>query len=184
MLLCSVRRPPINQDLCSGHTLNSALASLQTVASALVPAIGTTATAKYTTYNASVADTAIATASATAGAVTGSYNLEVSALAASQRLVTPSYAGGNASTAIATGSLQIEFGKLSGNSYTADNARSATITIDSSNATLGGLRDAINASNIGASATIVTGINGAQLVLSSNNTGLSNVIRLSGLTGF
>lgn len=165
-------------------TLQSALGSLQTAASALVPAIGTTAAAKYTTYTASVADTSIATASASAGAVAGTYSLEVSALAKNQRLVTPAYSGGSASTAIATGSLKIELGKLSGGVYTADSARSTTITIDSSHATLGGLRDAINAANIGASATIVTGTNGAQLVLTSSDTGLSNVVRLSGLTGF
>lgn len=166
-------------------TLKSVLSSLQTAASSLVPNIGTTAIAKYTTYNVSVADTSIATASATTGAVAGSYALEVSSLAQSQRLVTPAYASGSASTVIATGDLQIDFGKLSGGTYTADSARSKTITIDSTNATLGGLRDAINAANIGASATIVTGTNGAQLILSSNTTGLSNVIKLSGtLAGF
>ena len=170
-------------------TLQSALSSLQTAAGSMAPATGTTAATKYTTYNASVADTSIATASAGAGAVTGSYSLEVSSLAQSQRLVTPAYAGGSATTPIATGDLQIEFGKLSGGVYTADSARTKTITIDSSNATLGGLRDAINTANIGVSATIVTGTNGAQLVLSGIGTGVSNVMKLSGtgippLTGF
>jgi flagellar hook-associated protein 2 len=154
-----------------------------------VPATGTTAVAKYTTFNASLADTSIASASASTGAVAGSYSLEVSSLAQSQRLVTPAYVAGSASTVITTGDLLIEFGKLSGGIYTSDSLRSKTITIDSTNATLGGLRDAINAANIGASATIVTGTNGAQLVLSSDATGLSNVMRLSGtgttpLTGF
>jgi flagellar hook-associated protein 2 len=150
----------------------------------MVPATGTTAVVKYTTFTASIADTTIASASASTGAVAGSYSLEISALAKSQRLVTPAYVGGSAATVIATGSLLIEFGKLDGGVYTGDSLRSKTITIDSSNATLGGLRDAINAANIGASATIVNGTGGAQLVLSSNETGLSNVIRLSGLTAF
>lgn len=165
-------------------TLQGALSSLQTAAGAMVPATGITAVAKYTTFNASVVDTTIASASATTGAVAGSYSLEVSALAKSQRLVTPAYVGGSASTPIATGDLLIEFGKLDTGVYTVDSLRNKTITIDSSNATLGGLRDAINAANIGASATIVNGTNGAQLVLSSKDTGLSNVVRLSGLTGF
>ena len=165
-------------------TLQGALSSLQTAAGSMVPATGTTAVVKYTTFTASIADTTIASASASTGAVAGSYSLEISALAKSQRLVTPAYVGGSAATVIATGSLLIEFGKLDGGVYTGDSLRSKTITIDSSNATLGGLRDAINAANIGASATIVNGTGGAQLVLSSNETGLSNVIRLSGLTAF
>ena len=165
-------------------TLQGALSSLQTAAGSMVPATGTTAVVKYTTFTASIADTTIASASASTGAVAGSYSLEISVLAKSQRLVTPAYVGGSATTAIATGDLLIEFGKLDGGVYTGDSLRSKTITIDSSNATLGGLRDAINAANIGASATIVNGTGGAQLVLSSNETGLSNVIKLSGLTAF
>ena len=165
-------------------TLQGALSSLQTAAGSMVPATGTTAVVKYTTFTASIADTTIASASASTGAVAGSYSLEISVLAKSQRLVTPAYVGGSATTAISTGDLLIEVGKLDGGVYTGDSLRSKTITIDSSNATLGGLRDAINAANIGASATIVNGTGGAQLVLSSNETGLSNVIRLSGLTAF
>jgi flagellar hook-associated protein 2 len=165
-------------------TLQGALSSLQTAAGSMVPATGTTAVVKYTTFSASIADTTSASAAASTGAVAGSYSLEISALAKSQRLVTPAYVGGSATTVIATGNLLIEFGKLDGVVYTGDSLRSKTITIDSSNATLGGLRDAINAANIGASATIVNGTSGAQLVLSSNETGLSNVIRLSGLTAF
>jgi flagellar hook-associated protein 2 len=165
-------------------TLQGALSSLQTAAGSMVPATGTTAVVKYTSFTASIADTSIASAAASTGAVAGSYSLEISALAKSQRLVTPAYVGGSATTVIATGNLLIEFGKLDGVVYTGDSLRSKTITIDSSNATLGGLRDAINAANIGASATIVNGTSGAQLVLSSNETGLSNVIRLSGLTAF
>lgn len=165
-------------------SLQGALSSLQTAAAAMVPSTGTAAIEKYTTYSASVADATIASAAASSGAVSGTYSLEVTSLAKSQRLVTPAYAGGSANTAIATGTLSIEFGSLSGGAYTADSARSKTITIDSSNATLGGLRDAINAASIGATATIVNGTNGAQLVLSSNATGLANVLQLSGLTGF
>lgn len=165
-------------------SLKGALSSLQSSASALVPGTGVTLADKYLSTNASVADTTIASASATSSAVAGTYSLEVSSLAKNQRLVTTAYAGGSASTAIATGTLTLEFGTLSGGTYTADSARQRTITIDSSNATLGGLRDAINAANAGVSATIINGTSGAQLVLTSTSTGLSNVMRLSGLTGF
>lgn len=166
-------------------SLQRVLSALQTSASSMVPPTGTTAAAKYTTYSASVADTSIATASASSGAVAGSYSLSVSSLAQNQRLVSPSSAGyTGSSSVIGTGDLKIEFGSLSGGVYTADGARTKTITIDSTNATLGGLRDAINKANAGVSATIVSGTGGAQLVLTSNSTGLSNVMRMSGLTGF
>jgi len=179
-------------------SLQSTLSSLQTAAGAMVPATGTTATAKYnpTTYSASIADTSIATASASTGAVAGSYSLEVSALAQGQRLVSPSDAAYTSATSvIGTGELTVDFGALSAGTFTADSTRSKTITIDSTNNTLGGLRDAINAANIGASATIINGVNSttganeSHLVISSTQTGLSNVMQLSGtgttpLSGF
>jgi len=165
-------------------TLSSALSSLQSAASSLIPTSGTTAANMYQTYSASVADSTIASATAKSGAVAGSYSLEVSSLAQSQRLVTPAYSGGSASTAIDTGTLKIELGSLSGSTFTADSTRTLSITVDSSNATLGGLRDAINAAKGGVSATIVNGSSGAQLVLTSTSTGTANVMRLSGLNNF
>jgi flagellar hook-associated protein 2 len=60
-------------------------------------------------------------------------------------------------------------------------AESFDLTIDSSNNTLAGIRDAINdaADNTGVSATIVTGDDGARLVLSSKETGTDNALRIS-----
>lgn len=166
-------------------TLKGGLSSLQTAAAALIPPVGTSAADKYASYRASVADATIASATAGAGAIAGSYSLEVSSLAKAQRLVSPSAAGYTDATApIASGTLTIEFGTLASGTFTADSSRTKTLTIDSTNHTLGGLRDAINAANGGVAATIVKGTAGAQLVLSSTGTGLSNVMRLSGLTGF
>lgn len=165
-------------------TLQGSLSALQSSASALIPGTNVSLTDKYLSTNASVADTTIASATATASAVAGTYSLEVSSLALNQRLVTPAYAGGSSSTTIATGTLTLDFGTLSGGTFTSDVTRTRTITVDGTNNTLGGLRDAINAAGAGVSATIVNGTAGAQLVLSSNSAGLSNVMKLSGLTGF
>ena len=185
LLTLQTREASYQSRISALGSLNSALATLQTAATSLVPSIGTTAAEKYASFSATVANTDIASATTTTGAVAGSYSLEVSSLAKSQRLVTPSSAGyTSASSPIGTGDLKIEFGSLSGSTFTADSARTKTITIDSTNNTLGGLRDAINSANIGASATIVVGTNGAQLVLASTSTGLSNVMQFSGLTGF
>jgi flagellar hook-associated protein 2 len=171
-------------------SLNGALASLQTAASNLLPASGKTAAEKYTSFSANVADTTIASATASAGAVPGAYTLEVSRLAQSQRLVTatpglpPASPYANADASIAQGTLTIDFGKLSEGVYTDDSARRIAVTIGPENATLGGLRDAINAANGGVTATIITGSAGAQLVLTAKNSGNENVMRLSGLAGF
>lgn len=171
-------------------SLKSVLSSLQTAAGNLLPATGKTMAEKYSAYSAKVTDTAIATATATSSSVPGTYSLEVSALAYQQRIATttpgapPTSPYADASAVIAQGTLTIEFGSLSGGTYTADSTRKLDIVIDSSNATLGGLRDAINKANGGVSAAIVTGTAGAQLVLTSKETGTKNVMQLSGLTGF
>lgn len=173
-------------------TLQSSLAALQTAAAGLTPSSTQTATEKFSSYSASVADTTIASASAAKGAVAGSYSLEVSSLATAQRLVSPASAFVSASTAlnVDAGTLKIEFGKftpatttpVAAATYTPDATRNLDISI-SANASLNDIRDAINAKNGGVSATIVTGTNGPQLVLTSLKEGTDNVMRLSGLTG-
>lgn len=173
-------------------TLQSSLAALQTAAAALTPSSTQTALDKFSSYSASVADSTIASASATKGAVAGTYSLEVSSLASAQRLVSPASAFTSASTAlnIDAGTLKIEFGKLTpattnpvaAASYTPDATRELNISI-AAGASLNDIRDAINAKNGGVSATIVTGTNGPQLTLTSLQEGTSNVMQVSGLTG-
>lgn len=171
-------------------SLKGALSSLQTSAGNLLPGSGKTMAEKYASYSASVADTSIATATTSSSSVPGVYSLEVSTLAQSQRLALATtgvpaptvYA--NADAAISQGTLTINFGKLDGGTYTADSSRKLEITIDSSNATLGGLRAAINAKGGGVTATIISGSAGAQLVLTSKDSGTENVMELTGLSGF
>ena len=67
-------------------SLKGALSSLQTAAQGFIPATGQTAADKYASFKASLADSAIGTATASTGAVAGSYSLEVTALAKAQRL--------------------------------------------------------------------------------------------------
>ena len=173
-------------------TLQSSLAALQTAATGLTPSSTQTATEKFASYSASVADSTIASASAAKGAVAGTYSLEVSSLATAQRLVSPASAFTSASTAlnVDAGTLKIEFGKLTpatttpvaAATYTPDATRDLNISISAS-ASLNDIRDAINAKNGGVSATVVTGTNGPQLVLTSQKEGTDNVMQLSGLTG-
>ena len=165
-------------------TLQSALASLQTSAGKLKLGPLDTAASKFGAYTATVANTSVASATASAGAVAGSYSLEVSQLAQAQRLQSSAFSSAASSITATGGSITLELGTLSGGSYTPDTARSVTLNLQAG-ATLGDLRDAINSSDAGVSATIVNGSGGAQLVLTSEE-GTNNVMQLSGtgVTGF
>src|SRR5690606_11616025 len=85
---------------------------------------------------------------------------------------------------IGTGKLVFTFGELSYNGsniagQTVNPERaSKTITIDDSNRTLSGIRDAINKANMGVTATIVNDGNGYRLLMNSSDTGVKNAIRI------
>ena len=170
-------------------SVQSALSALQLAASSMVPSLSSTASTKFGIPQATVADSTIAYATTDPAAAASSYSLEVTSLAKAQRLVTPTYgAGSSASTVIGTGTLTIDFGALSSSSalpanlndtYTADPARSKAIIINSTNNTLGGLRDAINASGADVTASIVLGTAGAQMVLTGKQTGLSSIMKMT-----
>ncbi len=193
MLALQKQQTSYQARISSFGTLQGALSSLQSAANAMSTAVGDTASNKFSTPQATVGDTTIAYATAETTATAASYSLTVGTLAQAQRLVSPAYGvGSSASTAIGTGDLKIEFGKLSttttaNDTFTADDAadstptvnRTKTITIDSTNNTLGGLRDAINASGADVTASIVNGSAGAQLVLTGKQTGTSSIMKLT-----
>jgi flagellar hook-associated protein 2 len=123
-------------------------------------------------FDATVADTTVATASASTEAVAGSYSLAVQNLATAPTLTSAPVASSTA--VVGNGTLNIAVG-----------ASSTTITIDSSNDTLAGIAAAINASpdNPGVSASIITSTAGARLVLSGSATGATNGITVSETDG-
>jgi flagellar hook-associated protein 2 len=168
-------------------SLKGALSALQTAASSLVPSSSQTAAGKFASFKASIADTTVASASASTGAVAGTYSLEVTALAQNQRLVSQQSASYTSSTSVltATGTLRIAIGSMSTGSFVESSYKEITV---GSGQTLANLRDAINSTSAGVSATIITttnaGVSRAQLVLTSNTPGLENVAKLTGLTDF
>ncbi|GAA4779161.1 flagellar filament capping protein FliD [Novosphingobium ginsenosidimutans] len=110
-----------------------------------------------------IANGAVASVSRGAVSGSGSYSLEVTALAASQTLVSPAVA--SAGTAIGAGTLTLRFGTIAGGTFTADPARTDTTVTLAPGATLADAAAAINAANAGVTAYIAEGANGAQLVL-------------------
>jgi len=204
--LMKVERQPIDKlevkeasyqaKLTSYGTIKGAVSAFETAVSGLNNAT------KFQSLKATPSDATIFSASATSIATAGSYSLEVTNLAQAQNLI----ADGQASiteaigAAEATTTLTFDLGTISGGSFTAYNSTTETggtysgstftsngvaaqsITINSSNNTLGGIRDAINEADIGITATIVNDGDATapyRLVLSSDDLGASNSMRIT-----
>jgi len=176
------RETSYQSQLSAYGVLKSSLSSFQTTADA----IGTTP--KLASYTATLANTAVATATANESAKQGSYSLSISNLAAAQKVRSAGYTSQTAT--IASGTLTLNLGTLSsdGTSFTADSSKAVNIDISAAKGTntLAGLRDAINASSAGVTATIVNdggSSNAYHLMLTSNNTGTTNAFSVSGIDG-
>jgi flagellar hook-associated protein 2 len=147
--------------------LKSALSTFQ---SSLAPLM---TSASFNAQTATSSSQSVFTATAGSSAVRGTYSLTVSQLATAQQLVSKPFAGGS-STVVGTGTLQVALG-----------ASSFSVAINSTNNTLAGIAAAINTGtgNPGVTATIVTGTDGAHLVLSSSLTGSANNIQVTETDG-
>ena len=130
---------------------------------------------------ATSSDDSIVSASATSNADVGNYRMEVKQLSQSHALASTSF--NSTSASLGTGVLTIKFGTDPTNSAFVQNADKGTLTltIDSSNNTLTGVRDAINKANAGISAAVVNNGAGYQLVLNSTDGGVKNAMQVSGL---
>jgi len=128
---------------------------------------------------ATVSDSTVATASAANGAAPGTYNVEVQTLAQAQKLASAAFTATD--TVVGTGTLSIQLGSWNSGSstFTPNPAKSAlSITIDSSNNTLAGVRDAINNANGGVRASIINDGSGYRLAISSTDGGTANSLRI------
>lgn len=134
----------------------------------------------------SSSDESILTASGSAAADPGNYNVEVLNVAKSHSLATGTYTGYD--EVVGTGQLVFNFGELSydgGGNVTGQepnaNAPSKTIEIDNSNNTLSGIRDAINNAEMGVNATIVNDGTGYRLQMVSAETGEESAMTINAL---
>ncbi|TXH77145.1 flagellar filament capping protein FliD [Thiobacillus sp.] len=192
--LMAVERRPID-------TLNTQITSYQTkissfgTLSGLVSSFQTAAQNLGTTLQklaATPSDPSVFSATAGSTAVPGNYTVEVSKLAQSQSLV----AAGQASSTAAIGNgtattVTFDFGTIgggtltngvySGAAFTSNGNGTASITIDSTNNTLEGIRDAINSASMGVTATIVNDGSGTpyRLALTSGSSGASNSMKIT-----
>ena len=153
-------------------SIQGALSSFQTSMSGLANA------SKYTALSATVSDATVATASASSISSTGSYSMQVDKLAQKQSLVSNAFT--DTTSVVGSGTINIQFGEFDGSSFTQNTDKASfNITIDSSNNSLSGIRDAINKANAGVTASIINTGSGYKLSLTSNDTGLKSTIKLT-----
>ena len=159
-------------------SLKSSLSTFQTAVSTL------STTSKFNAQTVTSSNTSVLTATANGSATLGDYALTVSQLAKSQKLASAGFA--STADTVDTGTLAITFGSYDAASpyaFAANTAKTAlSITIDSSNNTLAGVRDAINATNTSVTATIVNNGSTHQLVITSKDTGEVNSLKISGIS--
>jgi flagellar hook-associated protein 2 len=148
----------------------SAYATLLSSVSSLRSAVNALKDSSLIGMKATVSDTSFFTATASSSASAGTYNIKVNNIATSQSIYSEAFTSESSEvadlTTYATQKLKIQVGSGS----------AVEITINSSNNTLSGIRDAINDANAGVKASIVNDGSGYRLVLSANSTGASNRI--------
>ena len=167
--------------------LKSAVGSFQSAMSGLNSA------SRFQSLSATPADPTILTAAAGTTAVPGNYTVQVSQLAQAQTIAATARTSASAAIgASVTTTLTFNFGTISGGSltngiwsgatFTLDATQATgTVTLNSSNNSLQGIRDAINAANIGVTATLVNDGSATpyRLVLASSSTGASKSMKIT-----
>lgn len=157
-------------NLSAFGTAKGALSGVQTASRALADAMSA--------IPATVTSSAPAVASATAlaGTTPANFALSVQALAQAHRIYTSAFP--TADSVVGSGAIAIDRGSFDGTTFTANAAIPAvTITIPA-NATLTGIRDAINNANAGVTASVVNDGSGFRLVLGANDTGAAQGMRI------
>jgi flagellar hook-associated protein 2 len=176
-LIATTRGP--KDSLISAQTLKnttqiSALGTLKGALSAFQSSLGALDTpGAFNAQTATSSSPSILTASASSSAVAGTYTVSVTKLAQAQQLVSKPIVG-DASAVVGTGTLKVSLGSASFN-----------VTLTSTNDTVAGLAAAINSAtgNPGVTATVITGTDGAHLILSSTLTGAANSIQVAETDG-
>jgi len=171
----------ITSEISAFSQMNSSLLSLKSASDALNSA------SAFTTQKVSSSASSEVLPTLSGEAAVGSYSLSVTTLASAQTLATASTFA-SVDTVISTGTLSISLGtpaytNPTDTTYSSFSAASGVaavdVVIDSTNNTLGGLRDAINAADAGVNASVVKDGAEYRLLIASAETGLSNSISIS-----
>ncbi len=158
--LLKTQEKTVNAKISAYGQLTSALSTLQTSLKGL-------SASGLASCTASSSATSV-TASASTGAVPGNYAVVVSQLAQSHKLISPGQASATASLGAGTLSLAVAGG--------------TPVMLSPATNSLNDIRDAINASGLAVTASIVAdgSANGQRLVVSGKDSGAANAITLTG----
>lgn len=183
--LVALERQSINKLESSNSALQTKISSYGKVQSAVSSlkeaAQKLTDPAMWNATAATSSDNAAVSFSTTPGASTGNYSVGVNSLASSQSVVSNTTFASSAAL-VGAGSLVIDPGTWTGNTFSAKANSQITIEVTSTD-TLASVRDKINSANAGLTATIVNDATGSRLVMTSKDTGLTNGFRVqSGLS--
>ncbi|MEO7032008.1 MAG: flagellar filament capping protein FliD, partial [Herbaspirillum sp.] len=130
----------------------------------------------------SSSDVTIATGTASSNAAAGQYDVNVTQLAQRQSLAALGQSSNTALLATGSSTLTFQFGTTAGATFTQNpDMPTGTVTIDSSNSSLQGIRDAVNKAGMGVTATIVSDGSASpyRLVLTSDKTGAASSMQIS-----
>jgi len=149
---------------------------------------------KFQSLKATSSDATVLTATAASKAASGTHSLTVSSLAQAQKLSVAGQISDSASIgsgapsklsfdfgSIAGGTFDTTSGKYTGATFATNGQGVKSITIDSGNNSLQGIRDTINAAKIGVTASLIN--NGSDtpfsLTLSPTGMGMNNSLKIS-----
>lgn len=166
----STKNAKYQANLSAFGTAKGVLSSLQTAGRALNDAM------RSIPATVTSSAPAIASATALAGTTPAIFGLSVQSLAQAHRIYSGTFAA--ADTVVGSGVIAIDRGSFNGTTFAANASIPAvTITIPA-NATLSGIRDAINNADAGITASVVNDGTGFRLVLGSNETGAAQGMRI------
>lgn len=180
--LMAIERQPLNQLESTEKKIQSQISEVGKIKSALSKfrdlsaKLASTDFWKQTTGTAGSGAIGITTGS---NATAGDYSVEVSALASAQAIASPAFAA--STTLVGAGTLRIEMGTWgAGQTSFAASTTPAAVDIEvTADDTVASLRDKINGSGAGVTASILTDASGARLVVRSKDTGAANAFRTS-----
>jgi flagellar hook-associated protein 2 len=122
---------------------------------------------KFTSNTISSTDNTVTSASASSSAAVGTYDVNVTKLATSHVMKSAGVVSDTAASSTGTIGIQVGGGSIT------------TITVDSANNTLQGLRDAINDADAGVQASVVNDGSAYRLVLTADKSGGANTISIT-----
>ncbi len=178
--LVALERAPLSRLRSQATSIQTKLSTYGTIKSQ-VSALGDAASklstnGGWSAVKASSSNPAAIGVTASAGAPASSFTMSVQQLAKAQSTASSAVA---ANTAMGTGSLTIELGSWSGNTFTAGSASPVSIAIAAGEDSLAEIAAKINEANAGVSATVLRDDSGERLLMRSKESGATNGFRIS-----